>query len=88
MATNKATKLDPAFKTAVGRVQPILAAWRKQRKRRDPIPDSLWQDIVHVARTHRTSPVAQVLRVNYNALKRRVLGHPLPQDDRQLTLQL
>jgi hypothetical protein len=78
MAKNIATRSDPAFMADVARVHPILEAWRKQRKHRDPIPESLWLDIVKVARVHRPSPVAQVLRVNYTALKRRVLAHPLP----------
>ena len=85
---NKATRLDPAFMMAVARVQPVLAAWRKQRKRRDQIPESLWHDIVQVARVYQPSPVAHVLRVNYTALKRRVLAVPLAPEEQQLKLQL
>jgi hypothetical protein len=77
MATNKATRSDPAFTTAVAGLQLTLAAWRKERKHREPIPEPLWRDMVRVARSYRPSPVAQALRVNYTALKRRVLAHPM-----------
>jgi hypothetical protein len=77
MAATKATRLDPAFAAAVAKVQPALAVWRKQRKCREPIPETLWHDIVRMARAYQLSPVAQALRVNYTALKRRALGNPL-----------
>jgi hypothetical protein len=41
MTANKATRLDPAFAAAVAEVQPALAAWRKQREPREPIPEPL-----------------------------------------------
>jgi hypothetical protein len=78
ISKNKAARLDPAFMMAVARVQPILVAWRRQRKHRDPIPESLWRDLVQVARNYQSSPVAQALRVNYAALKRRVQADPSP----------
>ncbi|MGD1084950.1 MAG: hypothetical protein ABSA47_09405 [Verrucomicrobiota bacterium] len=76
MAATKTTSLDPAFAVAVAKVQPALAAWRSGRKPREPIPETLWQDLVRMARAYRPSPVAQALRVNYSALKRRVLTNP------------
>jgi hypothetical protein len=86
MAKNKAKKMEPAFLMAVASVQPVLATWRKQRKHREPIPEPLWHDIVQVARAFRPSPVAQVLRVNYTALKRRVLADSPAPEERQLAL--
>jgi hypothetical protein len=80
--------MDPAFIMAVEKVKPVLTAWRKQRKRRDQIPETLWQDIVQVARVYRPSPVAHVLRVNYTALKRRVLANPLAPEEKPTKLQL
>lgn len=76
MTANKATRLDPAFAAAVAEVQPALAAWRKQREPREPIPEPLWQDLVRMARSYQLSPVAQALRVNYTSLKRRALVNP------------
>jgi hypothetical protein len=66
-------RLDSSLAAALDEVQPALAAWRKQRKPREPIPESLWHAIARVARDHQPSPVAQALRVNYAALKRRVM---------------
>ena len=77
MAAKKATRLDPAFAAAVAEVQPALAAWRKRRKSREPIPEPLWHDMVRMARAYQPSPVAQALRVNYTALRRRALINPL-----------
>jgi hypothetical protein len=74
MAATPTTKLNPAFAAEVARLQPVLQAWRKQRKHGEPIPEPLWWDIVRLARDYRASPVAQVLRVNYTALKRRLLA--------------
>jgi hypothetical protein len=77
MAATKAPRSDAAFVAAVAGVQPALAAWRKRRKSRDPIPEPLWHDLVRMARAYRLSPVAHALRVNYTALKRRALLTPL-----------
>jgi hypothetical protein len=73
MAAPTTTKLNPAFAAEVAKLQPALHAWRKQRKHREPIPEPLWWDMVRLARAYRASPVAQVLRVNYTTLKRRLL---------------
>jgi hypothetical protein len=79
MAANKATRLNPAFAAALASVQPVLADWRKRRKNREPIPEPLWHAMVRMARAYQLSPVAQVLRVNYTNLKRRVLDDRLPE---------
>jgi hypothetical protein len=73
----KATRSDPAFAAAVAEVQPALAAWRKRRKPREPIPETLWHYMVRMAQAYQPSPVAQALRVNYTSLKRRLLADPL-----------
>src|SRR5271157_1528365 len=77
MPTKTATGSNPAFAAAVAQVQPDLAAWRQRRKRREPIPELLWYEMAQMARSHGLSPVAHAFRVNYTALKRRVLFNPL-----------
>jgi len=67
-------RLDPSFAAAVAEVQTVLAAWRRQRKRQDPIPEILWHDIVRLAQAYQPSRVAQALRLNYTSLKRRTLA--------------
>jgi hypothetical protein len=73
MAAPTAIRLNPAFAAEVAKLEPALRAWRQQRKPREPIPETLWGEIVRLARNHRASPVAQVLRVNYSSLKRRLV---------------
>ena len=46
--------------------------WRRTRKGSARIPDSLWSAAARAANTHGVSRVATMLRVNYNALQKRV----------------
>ena len=71
MAAKHATGADFSLAGGLTRVQPALAAWRRQRRHREAIPDSLWRLIVPLAQAHGVSPVAQALRLNYTALKQR-----------------
>lgn len=48
-----------------------LAAWRKQRRHRQPIPEPLWQAAAVLARTHGVNPISSALRLNYYDLQRR-----------------
>jgi hypothetical protein len=59
MALETATRSNAAFAVAVEQVQSDLAAWRKRRKSREPIPELLWYDM---AQSHGPA--------NYNPLKR------------------
>ena len=72
IVSHAAAKWNPTFAAEVAKLQPALDAWRKQRKCREPIPEPLWWDMVRLAKAYRASPVAQVLRVNYSTLKRRL----------------
>lgn len=54
--------------------QQELEAWRKMRQPGEGIPEPLWASVTALARVHGVSPVSQALRVDYYALKRRVLG--------------
>jgi len=74
MEAKTATKSAPSFLAAIARVEPALAAWRQQRKHREAIPDALWRAMVPLARVHGVSPVAQALRINYTALKCRLVA--------------
>ena len=46
--------------------------WRRTRKVRSPIPESLWAAAVTLAKKHGLHRTAKALRVNYYALKKRV----------------
>src|ERR1022692_3372842 len=74
MATKTSIKSDPTFAAAIEQVQPALTAWHRRRKHREPIPEPLWRAMVRLARRYGLSRVAQVLRVNYTALKHRLVA--------------
>ena len=48
-----------------------LAAWRKHRRHRQPIPEPLWEGAAVLARTHGVSAISSALRLNYYDLQRR-----------------
>jgi len=51
--------------------------WREHRQRRAPIPESLWEGAVHLCASHSVYTVSRSLRLDYNALKRRLCSpHP------------
>jgi len=67
-------KSNPLFLSQIEQARRQLRLWRKTRTHREPIPERLWTASVALARVHGVSRVAQALRLNYDALKRRVLG--------------
>lgn len=74
MAAKTSIKSDASFWAAVLPIQTALAAWRRRRKQREPIPPALWRAMVPLARAHGVSAVARALRVNYTGLKAHLLG--------------
>jgi hypothetical protein len=48
--------------------------WRSSQTGRRPIPESLWVLAAELARQHGVFRTAQVLRLDYTKLKRRMLG--------------
>jgi hypothetical protein len=48
--------------------------WRSSQTGRQPIPESLWMLASQLARQHGVFRAAQVLRLDYNKLKRRMQG--------------
>ena len=48
-------------------------AWRKRRRCRTRIPETLWQAAGALCREHSVCEVSRTLRLNYNVLKHRVL---------------
>jgi hypothetical protein len=77
MAAKTFRKSKSVIAAAVAPLQHPLAAWRQQRRHREPIPERLWRRIVPLARVHGVSPIAQALRLNYTALKSRMVEGPM-----------
>jgi hypothetical protein len=74
--------LKPATKTESNSVpRPTLEevsnrfeTWRRGKKPRSRIPKCLWKAAVEVCAEHRVFRVSKALGLNYNDLKRRVVG--------------
>ena len=64
----------PAIRPTLEVVRNQYEAWRKRRRRGRRIPEALWQAAAEQCREHCIGEVSQVLRLNYNDLKHRVLG--------------
>jgi hypothetical protein len=73
-------KSKTLFHSQLKPVRRALEAWRKTRRPRQPIPETLWTEMAAIARTHGVSSVSQALRLDYYALKRRVC-EPVPAAD-------
>lgn len=53
-----------------------LADWRSTEPTRSPLPDSLWDAIVKLARAHGLYQTAKTLPIDYGTLKRRLNRPP------------
>jgi hypothetical protein len=58
-------------------VHALFDQWRKNKKRRDPIPAALWQAAVSLTTQYSINQVCRRLHLSYNELKARTQGHPL-----------
>ena len=73
----RAAKINNETKEFFNRIEPMqreLEGWRRTRKHRDRIPETLWKSMAQLAGRYGVSRVSQALRVEYPALKRRVHG--------------
>ncbi len=62
----------PTVRPTLEIVRHQFQTWRKRRRCRSRIPESLWQAAVGLCREHSICEVSQALRLNYNGLKNRV----------------
>ena len=62
----------PTIKPTLEAVRNQFETWRKRRRCRGPIPESLWQAAVGLCQEHSIYEVSRTLRLNYNGLKNRV----------------
>lgn len=65
-------KTKETFLSDLAPVARALESWRRTRKHRQAIPETLWTRLALVARRHGVSPVSQALRLDYYSLKARV----------------
>lgn len=64
-------------------VQERFDVWRKEKKRRDPIPPALWESAVSLVGQYSINTVAKHFRLNYNELKMRTKGYPIVPADKK-----
>src|SRR3972149_5597227 len=62
----------PVIRPTLEAVRHRFETWRKRRRCRAPIPESLWQAAVRLCEEHSICEVSRTLRLNYNGLKNRV----------------
>ena len=62
----------PAVRHSLEVVRNQFESWRKRRRCRSRIPESLWQAAVQLCKEHSVFAVSRALRLNYNGLKNRV----------------
>ena len=62
----------PATRPSLENVHRQFGSWRKKRRRRSRIPESLWQGAIGLCQEYSIGEVSRTLRLNYNALRNRV----------------
>ena len=62
----------PGAKPTIEEVRQRFEQWRKSRKHRTPIPESLWEGAVGLCTDHSIYRISKSLRLDYNVLKKRV----------------
>jgi hypothetical protein len=58
-------------------VHELFDQWRKNKRRRDPIPAALWQATVSLAAQYSINQICRRLHLSYNELKARAQGRPI-----------
>jgi len=58
----------------VAAVRSEIEAWRANRKKRAPVPSSIWSAATALAQRYSVYRISQALRLNYGGLKRRLVG--------------
>ena len=62
--------------TDLAEMKQRLAEWRSAQPPRTPLPDSLWQPIIELARKHGLYRTAKSLPIDYGTLQRRCSRRP------------
>jgi len=62
----------PTVRPTLELIRKQFEIWRKRRRYRSPVPESLWQAAVRLCQKHSVWEISRALRLNYNDLKNRV----------------
>jgi hypothetical protein len=66
----------PASNQDLEHVCEQFESWRRNRRKKERIPDYLWDAAVKLAGRYRLSIISSVLRVNYSDLRNRIYSEP------------
>jgi hypothetical protein len=70
-------QIIPTAKPTIEEVRQRFEHWRESRKHRTPIPENLWEGAASLCADHSIYRISRSLRLDYNALKKRVCySHP------------
>jgi hypothetical protein len=69
--SNMANKQAP-IPSDLAEMKQKLAEWRSARPARAPLPETLWESILKLARKHGLYRTAKALPIDYGTLKRRI----------------
>jgi len=72
MRENNSLVSAPTVRPTLEAVRHQFETWRKRRRCRSRIPESLWQAVVRLCEEHSICDVSQALGLNYSRLKNRV----------------
>jgi len=56
-------------------VQQLFEGWRRRRKRRERIPDALWDAAISLSRHLSAHRIAKLLRLNHTAVRNHIHAH-------------
>ena len=71
----------PYFESQLDQLKHQLTAWRRNGHQHHRTPETIWREAVELARALGISRVAQVLRLNYAGLKRRLTPNHVPSEE-------
>jgi hypothetical protein len=72
------TKINDQF--TLESVQQQFTDWRASRRKREHIPDRLWQAAVQVCNVHSVNHVSRSLQLSYTALRKRLAGNQIAKE--------
>ena len=63
---------NPESQARMQAVSALFDQWRSTRKKRDRIPESLWEEAADLSPSYSTCQISKALRLDFKELKRRI----------------
>jgi hypothetical protein len=88
VTTESLMKSNPNIESQLDQLRHQLTAWRRNGHHHYRTPETVWRKAVELARALGTSRVAQVLRLNYTGLKRRLTPNQVQPEEAPTFVEL